>query len=490
MENAQKSIKWTTILFQWIIPSILIAIPVFLNLDVIPIHLWDESRLAINSYEMSKHGNFLIPTFEGQPDLWNTKPPLMIWSQVFWIKILGQGELAIRLPSAIAAFLTALGLILFSARYLKNNLFGIIAALVLVTSTGYIQIHASRTGDYDALLTFFTTSYILLFFLFLESGNFKYFHLFVLSIILSVYTKSIQGLIFLPALLAYALTEKKWNFFKDKRVYIDAILCILIIASYYLIRESLTPGYLNLVWENELGGRYVNAIENHKESFWFYFTMLNKHHFAEWIWFLPFGILTGLFFKDEKIRKITILSTYVVLFYWFVISYSETKLEWYEIPLFPFLAMVVAISLYTMFKLIYNSVEVKRVMGKNVLPFVLLFGLLFMPYKTTYERIEHFSENSWEKESYELSYFLKDAEKEKRVLKNHLICYAGYHPHLSYYVNLYNDRGWKMDFRNIQDLKSGDLVIATQQEVKSEIEKTFSFEELESYYSIKRYRIK
>ena len=152
---------------------LLILFPLFQHLNVLTIRLWDESRLAINAYEMYYHGNYLIPTFDGAPDMWNTKPPLMVWLQVFFMKIFGVNEWAIRLPSALAALFTCILLMFIAVRYVKNFWFGFICVLVLITSRGYVGEHASRTGDYDALLAFFTTLSCLSFFVFLGNSKVK-----------------------------------------------------------------------------------------------------------------------------------------------------------------------------------------------------------------------------------------------------------------------------------------------------------------------------
>jgi len=133
--------------WKYLLALLLIGIPIFLFLGALTIRLWDESRLAINACEMFHNGNYLVPTFDGAPEMWNTKPPLMIWLQVFSMKLLGINEWAIRLPSALAALFTCIILMFVSVRYVKNFWFGFIWALVLVTSSGYIEIHAVRTGD-------------------------------------------------------------------------------------------------------------------------------------------------------------------------------------------------------------------------------------------------------------------------------------------------------------------------------------------------------
>lgn len=98
---------------------------------------------------------------------------VMIWMQVLSsLKIFGYSELAMRLPSAFAAFLMILYLQYFVKRYLNNFWFGFITCIVLVTSYGYINVHSTRTGDYDSLLCFFLKLvYVLSYFLYLEHKN-------------------------------------------------------------------------------------------------------------------------------------------------------------------------------------------------------------------------------------------------------------------------------------------------------------------------------
>src|SRR3954466_8727646 len=80
----------------------------FYKLNTLAYRIWDEARLATNAYEMTKTGNLLVTTIDYQPDMWNTKPPLMIWAQAICIKFHGLTELSTRFPSAFAAALTIL----------------------------------------------------------------------------------------------------------------------------------------------------------------------------------------------------------------------------------------------------------------------------------------------------------------------------------------------------------------------------------------------
>lgn len=56
-------------------------IPLFYNLDGLVLRVWDESRNAVNATEMLANKNLLIRQYDGSPDMWEAKPPLLIWLQ-------------------------------------------------------------------------------------------------------------------------------------------------------------------------------------------------------------------------------------------------------------------------------------------------------------------------------------------------------------------------------------------------------------------------
>ncbi len=279
----------------------LVYMPLFGHLDALPIRLWDESRLAISAYEMYKNGNFLVVHFDGAPEMWSTKPPFLIWLQVLFMKLIGVNVLAIRLPSAIAALFTCLVLVIFSRRVLHSFWFGFIAVLVLITSVGYVRMHGTRTGDYDALLTLFTTLSGLLFFAFCETKKQQHLYLFFLFTTLAVLTKGVSGLLFAPAIIIYSIIQKQFlPLLKNKHFYIGLFGFLAVILGYYLLREQYNPGYLNAVWVNELGGRYLDTKEGHHYSFWFYFENFVHLNYSHWYVFVPLGIFVGLVSKHKK----------------------------------------------------------------------------------------------------------------------------------------------------------------------------------------------
>ena len=127
---------------RWIAFAVLILIP-FRYLEKFPILLWDESRRAVSTIEMLENGNYLIPHFLGSPDMWGTKPPILNWLQA-----LGINELALRLPSALAAISLVLLLVFFSKRAFQSFWPGMFAGLIMMSSFIFFQ----RAWFYDRRL--------------------------------------------------------------------------------------------------------------------------------------------------------------------------------------------------------------------------------------------------------------------------------------------------------------------------------------------------
>src|SRR4051812_33620138 len=66
---------------RYLVLAALVYMPVFGNLNVLPIREWDEARIAVSAYEVYSGGDWLVTRFHGEPDMWNTKPPFLVWCQ-------------------------------------------------------------------------------------------------------------------------------------------------------------------------------------------------------------------------------------------------------------------------------------------------------------------------------------------------------------------------------------------------------------------------
>ncbi|HXH19752.1 MAG TPA: glycosyltransferase family 39 protein [Chitinophagales bacterium] len=463
--------------------------PLFLHLENLPIRLWDESRLAMNAYEMHKNADYLVTYFQGSPDMWNTKPPLMIWLQVLCIRLFGNGELAIRLPAALAALLTCLALLLFSQYFLKSYWLGMLSVLVLVTTGGYIDVHVSRTGDYDALLILNTTLYVLLFFIFIETGKTKYLYLTFLTLMLAILTKGVAGLLFTPALVLYVFYRKKMlELLKNRHVYRGLLLVVLTAGGYYLLREYYNPGYLKAVAQNELGGRYFNTLEGHRQRYWFYFFNIIDSKFIPWYLFAPVGLLFGFFHKKPIINNLSVYLAMLILVYFFVISSGQSRLYWYDAPMFPLLSVLVAIFLWYWFDFFSSSPAFATNLRANVFPLTFSFLVFVIPYSNIINKVYLPQEPDYIEE-YPLTRTLQKALKGKKNLNNHRVCYERNRTSALFYVQLLKDRGVQIEFADYNKLNIGDTVMAFQPDVKKNIEELYKIKVLEENRNLKTYSI-
>lgn len=475
---------------KYLVLAALLFTPVFSHLDTLPIRIFDEARNAVNAYEMFHDHNYIVTHFEGKPDMWNTKPPLLIWTQVAFMKVLGVNELSVRLPSALAALLTCALLLVFSLRYFKSFWFGFIAILVLITSQGYIHVHAARTGDYDAMLTLFTTLSGLFFFAFTETKKHKHLYLFFLFTALAVLTKSVEGLLFLPAILIYSIIRKQFiPLLKSKQFYIGLFFFLVLVAGYYLLRETQNPGYLAAVRENELGGRYLSVIENHKQGFWFYYKRLFHFGIPEWYLFVPLGLVTGFAIKDKKINRITLFSSLMAITFFLIISAAQTKLEWYDVPMYPFLAIIASVFIYFIFNLLQDFKWINERLAVNVTPFLFLFLITITPYQKIVNKTFSPKENSWDVKKYRISDYLQDAVRGKYNLNNEFVLYKGYRAQILFYLDVLHDEGVHTTFKNWKKLDPGNVVIASQDKIQEYVENHYDYKIINRYWNVITYKI-
>jgi len=119
-----KSINYALLFFGCILFHIL-------GTWILPLIDRDEPRFAEASREMIERNNYIVPSFNNQLRL--DKPPLTYWAQVASYRIFGESDFAARFPSAIAAALTAV-LILVWGRRMGSEKLGWCAAIVFTLS--------------------------------------------------------------------------------------------------------------------------------------------------------------------------------------------------------------------------------------------------------------------------------------------------------------------------------------------------------------------
>jgi 4-amino-4-deoxy-L-arabinose transferase-like glycosyltransferase len=366
------------------------------HLSSYPIELWDESRSAVNAIEMYQSGTSLVTTYEFHPDLWNTKPPLLIWLMAWSMRLFGPSEWALRLPSAAAAVATLAVVMGFTWRLTRSIPTTVLACMLLFASPGFFGYHAAATGDYDALLCFFTTAYVCLLFFILHRRRPKPWRILIAGALVAaaVLTKGVAGLLPGVGIAVYLVATRRWSRpFLSPWYLVSGIAVVLVAVSFFGLRELAGRGYLAAVMSNDLGGRYFRTIGKHSGALWYYVFRAGGFKFSAGplVFLAPFGLIVA---SRSRVRLGLLYSLCIVVGLLITLSLGATKLPWYLIPAYPFQAISLAIATQLFIRKAakearWSSLRVRAIqIGVLVLAFFLALSWRVIIFQHDYHRDE------------------------------------------------------------------------------------------------------
>ncbi|MBD2713633.1 glycosyltransferase family 39 protein [Microvirga sp. STR05] len=463
----------------------LAAVPLCYELGRNPIQLWDESRLAVNAAEMSQNGNLLVTHFEQKPDHWNTKPPLMIWLQALSFTLFGFSAWALRLPTALASLATVVLLFRFAARDLRLPAAGFLGGLILATSIGYVRLHVARTADYDVLLTLWEVVIWTSLFRYLETGRSRALLWLAVGLTAAVLTKSIAALLGMPGLLLYTVVRGKFLWvLRQRRFYLAAGAFLLVVSSYFWARELADPGYWKAMSYNDLGGRYLTDQLDHAHPWDYYLTNIQNGLFQPWLWLLLPSLLLALLQPDRTVRWAAGLLVCFVGSWLTVLSTATSKLEWYDAPIYPALALLVGLGLALMLRAITTTYLAHTSwLGRSLAGLLALLLLFYAPYETIVNRIvgERHSDYGIGPDGY-LGGYLKTVVRQQPQLDSLVVLYGGgYNATLTFYQLALREQQKQMAIYpqgGIRNLVPGMVTLLCNPDYRARIDSTFEVVEL------------
>lgn len=449
------------IYYHILVLFILTYLIVFVKLGSFHIRWWDESMFAVNTYEMIHNGKYFSTYFDGIADLYNRKPPLINWIQIIFIKILGYNELAVRLPSAIAACFSVIALFKFIAKSF-NYTWAWLSALILLTSSGFINFHTARTADSDSLLTFFLLMGNIYFIKYILKSRKCDILFFFIFISLAFATKMYAALLFAPAYFIILLQQRKlkeftlnWHFIVGILLFITSSLGLL------FLREIDTPGFIKESLFKDAGSIF-EVIDNHKESATFYFDNLFKLRFSFWSVLFIIGSLFIGFSKSKTERTVLFNMFLLVFVYLIIISISITKLEWYDMPIYPYLSIIAA---YPIFLLIQNiSIKGKPISIRYT---ILLITFIFLyPYFLIFNKSQANIIGNGEKQLEASESYIFKRIKEGKNLNGINVYYCGFKGSLLFYKYELSEKSQKIKLCDNESFCINDKVLVSNDSLK------------------------
>ena len=305
----------------------------FLNLNGWDLWNPDEPRYAQVAREMLDTGEWILPHLNG--DIYPDKPPFFFWLiAIFSFLTGGVTEVSARIPSSLSAVGCVL-LTYFMGKRLFNDRVGILAGLILLTSTEFFWL--GRRANIDMTLTLFITLALTFFYLGLEKKEGRPWFCLASYVFmaLGVLTKGPIGFL-LPFLIivSYLTATKKLNYLKKLEITWGLIIFAGIVLAWLI--PACVQGGENYTWEllfKQSIDRFLNAW-NHEKPFYYYIYTFPEGFFP-WILFLPIAIWWGLKGNNRENR-----AGFYFPFCWFVIififfSASTCKRNLYLLPLYP-----------------------------------------------------------------------------------------------------------------------------------------------------------
>lgn len=356
-------------LSRWLLPAF-VAFILLAFLGTRGLNEPDEGRYGELGREMAAGGDWLVPHLNGIGHF--QKPPLIYWLTALALKLCGQNEWGVRLPSALAAA----GTIWFTfliGRTLFSRAVAVTAALVLVSGFEFFAL--ARTLTPDMTMTFWITAAILCFVRATQAqgegqGGRPWKWLFFVAMGGGFFTKGPMGFV-VPLAAALAWQRSARGTPQRARLpWLPGLLVALAIGlGWFVVLSLQNPELRSYFVGDELVKRFASKSHGRSKPPWFFLPVL-LGGWLPWTCFLPAVLVTAWrrWKQPERLQPWQALLLGWTIIPFIILSLSGSKLLTYILPLFPALALGLAAWLHA------HATSKPALLGRRV-----AFWCLFLP---------------------------------------------------------------------------------------------------------------
>ena len=303
----------------------------------------DEGRYAEIAREMVATGDWTTPRLNGYK--YFEKPALQYWVTAAAFELFGVHEWTARLWSALTGFLGVL-LVLHFGRRAFGPPVGALAAAVLAGSSLWAAIGHMNTLDMG--VSFFMSLAVLGFVLAqLDDASAQvrwcWMHVAWAAAALAMLSKGLIGIV-LPAgaLALYILVHRDWTRLARLHIGTGVLLFLAIAAPWFFAVSAANDEFLRFFFIQEHFQRFLTKAHGRYEPAWYFIPIL-LIGFSPWILSLAPALVRAWHHAPERnFRPARFLLIWSVLVFAFF-SASGSKLPSYILPIFPALAVLVAL---------------------------------------------------------------------------------------------------------------------------------------------------
>ena len=305
----------------------------------------DEGRYASIALEMARSGDWVTPRLNGL--LYFEKPALQYWIGAIFFQWLGPTEFAARLWPGLAGFLTVL-LVGFTAARLWGRETGV-RALAIAASTAWIAANGHFLS-LDAGLMFFLTLTLCALLLAEQqtapdAARHHWVWLAWAGMAGAVLSKGLVGVL-IPGCVLFvsALWLRDAGLLRRLHWWSGAAIFLALTAPWFVLVSQRNPGFAEFFFVHEHFARYLSNVHK-REGAWWYFVPILLVGLLPWASALPWlGRRDRVEEADAQRQARSVLVVWSVFVFVFF-SASGSKLPSYILPMFPALALLIALRL-------------------------------------------------------------------------------------------------------------------------------------------------
>ena len=210
--------------------------------------------------------------------------------------------------------------------------------------------HGAGTADYDSLLVFFVTGYLVLLFGAIHAVRPKPSTLALAGgcIVGAILTKSVAGAMPGLGVGVYLALIGRVGRIANQRYAAAGAVVVGVVLLFLVVREIAAPGYLAASWHNDVAGRFSGSLVGMGKPATFYLSILWAGYFSA----TPLLVVAPLVVRLTRGRgraalvySLCIAATLIA-----TTSLAASKLHHYVLPAMPFMAAAAAITLDTIWR--------------------------------------------------------------------------------------------------------------------------------------------
>jgi len=310
----------------WLLVAVVAALfTIGFRLGGLPLINPDEGRNAEVAREMKERGAWLVPTYNGLTYL--DKPAFYFKAVAGSLSLLGDTELAARLPSALFAF-AILALVWVVCRHECGDRPAALAVLVVATTPLFIS--QARTVIFDIALALFVGAAIFLGYLAeqrSERARRRIYLAAAASAGLATLVKGPVGLVLpLLVLLIFNRVDGRSGAWKRLLSPINALVFLAVVLPWFVGVARAHPDFLHYGLVEETLNRFTTG-KFHRSAPFYYYLLVLPVSFFPWSLLLPAGLLIVHRWRTlPRIGRLSVVWSLVVVTFF---SISQSKLPGY-----------------------------------------------------------------------------------------------------------------------------------------------------------------